>query len=205
MKKLLFAIIFILTISNHSNAISNSVVAVVGKNSITEYEVKQRAKIVALLQNYNMKDPSIMSYLESEMINYLIEEEIKRDYAKRAKIEISSEMMNEVINNFIAKKGYNSVEKFMEYLVQNGINPDVFKQTVKDDISWNQVLRNAIAPAIKVTEEEGLQRLKNNGTDNPSDAEILAARNAILEEKVALQVKKLITQMKKFYLIEALQ
>ena len=205
MKKLLFAIIFILTISNHSNAISNSVVAVVGKNSITEYEVKQRAKIVALLQNYNMKDPSIMSYLESEMINYLIEEEIKRDYAKRAKIEISSEMMNEVINNFIAKKGYNSVEKFMEYLVQNGINPDVFKQTVKDDISWNQVLRNAIAPAIKVTEEEGLQRLKNNDTENPSDAEILAARNAILEEKVALQVKKLITQMKKFYLIEALQ
>jgi hypothetical protein len=93
----------------------------------------------------------------------------------------------------------------MEYLVQNGINPDVFKQTVKDDISWNQVLRNAIAPAIKVTEEEGLQRLKNNGTENPSDAEILAARNAILEEKVALQVKKLITQMKKFYLIEALQ
>ena len=190
-----------------SQSISNAIqiVAIVGDSVITDYEVSQRARIIALLRDYDINDSNFMKMLEKELVPLLIDEQIKKDYAKRLNISVPKNVIDSVVEDYSKKIGRKNVSDLRSYLSSNGIDWDVFLESISDEITWSNILFRGIANNVKINENEVVQRAKMRNININDESLLSQIKEEIINEKASLSASKLISQMKKLHVIESMR
>lgn len=184
-------------------AFSTQIVAIVGDSVITDYEVSQRARIMALLHNMNTKDQDLIKKLEREIVSFLIDEQMKKDYAKRMQIEISKNVIDGIILEYAKKTGKGNVESLKRHVLSNGIDWEIFEEAITNEIVWSNIVYGGIAKQIQVTEAEIEQRASMQNLD-PTNIEVLnKIKQEIVNERLYIYIGKIISQMKRFNIVES--
>jgi len=167
MKKFLILLVLITSFFNLSIALSapaeellDSVVAVVNKEVITETQLKKEiAEIEMMYQYQRLRDPNAnvkippLGQLREKALQSLIDRSLARQFAKRAKIEITAEQIDATIDDLAAKNNMDR-ETFIQALQNDGITLNQYRDKLRNQLLDRDVKQKVIAAKIKIEDKE---------------------------------------------------
>lgn len=123
----------------------------VNNAAVTNYEITQRARFLQILQSPD----SSRDAAERALINDRLQMQAARQFG----IEVSDEALNSGLAEFAGRASMD-VGQFTEFLGQNGVSAQTFRDFVEAGIAWRGVVRQRILPRIEVSEAEIDRALK---------------------------------------------
>lgn len=146
-----------------SMAASETIAAIVNEDAITQSDVNDRIRLIMV--SSRMPDSNdIREKLKPQVLNALIEEQIKLQEARRLEQEVSQE---EIQSGFAQIASQNSVspEKFKDMIIRSGINIHTMYRQIEAQMAWSKAVQVYIRPQISISDadvQDALQRLKEN-------------------------------------------
>lgn len=166
MRKLYFALFFILLGLGHASqsfAMQENIAVIVNNEAITVSDVRDRMKLI--MNSSGLQDTEeIRERLRPQIINVLIEEQLKLQEAEKLEIEVSDEDIEAGFES-IAQRNNMEPDRFRQALKQAGIDAATMERQIKSQIAWNRVVRDTLRPRITVRDndvEAELERMKSN-------------------------------------------
>jgi peptidyl-prolyl cis-trans isomerase SurA len=134
-------------------AAAQQVVALINGDPITAIDIAQRSKLIQVSVH---KTPT-----RQEVLDELIDEKLKLQIAKRYKLEITDNEVDEAFKNIATRAG-NTVDNFAKALGAQGISVDTVKTRIKADMGWSQIIRGKFQSTFQIREREILDTLQSN-------------------------------------------
>lgn len=159
-KKILILLLFILL--NNATALENKIILKVDNDIITSLDIVNEINNLKFFNNklnqldqedvYNIALDSILKFKikKSEIIKIL--GEIKLD---------NDDYLNSLIQNEYRKLGFESLEAFKEKLTNNKLNYKTYKEKIKIEIIWNQIIYSKYSNKVKINEQEIRKKIQN--------------------------------------------
>ena len=96
--------------------------------------------------------------------NSIIREKIKKiEILKRIeKIDIDTDLLNNVAVSNFQKLGVKSVNDFENYFKKGGIDPELIRQKISIELLWNRLIYTKFIKNVKIDKENIKQELINN-------------------------------------------
>ena len=189
-------------LSSEKLSYSTQIIAVVGDIAITDYDADQRARMIAMMQKYSLKNEAAMKNIRSEVQGILIDEQIKKSFVEKSKIEVQNEMVEQFIMEYGKRVNKHTMREIKMMVKSYGIDWDFFWGKVVDEIAWSQLVYWGLSSSIKFTESEMYQRALVQGLDPEDPMALEKVKREMMEERLALDVQKMISKMKRFRIVE---
>ena len=126
-------------------AAAQQVVARVNGDPITAVDIAQRSRLV---QISSQKAPS-----QKDVLDELIDEQLKVQTARRYKLEISDAEVDTVLAG-MAGRMRNTIQQFTQALAGAGISVNALKRKIRADLAWTQIVRGKFANNLQVRDRE---------------------------------------------------
>ncbi len=132
--------------------------ALVNDSVVTEFEIEQRQRFLALL---NAPDGSREAVLDE-----LINERLRAEVVQNAGLALTEEALAEGKQEFADRVNL-TTEEFVTVLEENGVAPETFDAFVETGIAWRDFIRSRFGSRLEVSEKEIDQALGTaRGADN---------------------------------------
>jgi peptidyl-prolyl cis-trans isomerase SurA len=128
------------------------VVVIANGSPITEYDIQQRTKLVAVSAH---KAPT-----RQEIITELIDDRLKLSRAKYYGFELPNEDVDNAFNNMAARQ-HITPEQFSSVLERAGISPNTIKARIRAELTWQQLIRGKYSSSLQVGDNEVANALKD--------------------------------------------
>lgn len=140
-----------------------SIAAIVNDDPITRREVNERLNLIMASSNLPDK-PEIRERLKQQVLDQLVEEQLKLQEAERLEISIGPE---EIKNGIAAVAQSNGMDydAFIARMKKENVKIRTLKRQVRSQIAWSRVIARELRPRIRVTEQDvdsELERLQDN-------------------------------------------
>ena len=163
---LLFALVGVAPVgfsTAQATEMKESIAAVVNEDPITQREVKERLSLV--LASSELPDrQEIRQRLKPQILNQLIEEQLKIQEAKSLEIDIPEEAIKQGIRSVAQSNGMD-YDQFLSLLTRKGVKIRTLRRQVRAQLAWSQVVAAKLRPKIRITDQDidaELSRLKDN-------------------------------------------
>ncbi len=163
------------------------IAAVVNEDAVSMADVEDRVKLIIVSSGLpNNKD--VRAKVLPQVIDSLIEEQIKMQEARRNQLEVTEEEVYSGFETIAAQNKFTAAE-FEKIMTQQGIAKSTLMRQIRAQISWTKVVKDILRPRVRVTQNDVEARLKrmqkNVGKTEYLTAEIfLPVENAKKEEEV---------------------
>lgn len=135
-----------------------SIVAVVNDDAISSNDVDARMQLMLASSGLrNTKENR--ERMTPQVINSLIEEQLKIQEAKNQKLTITPEEISKGFESLAAQNQF-TAEQFASVLKQQGIPKSTLMNQIKSQISWTKVISEVLRPKIDVTEADVNARME---------------------------------------------
>jgi peptidyl-prolyl cis-trans isomerase SurA len=139
------------------------IAAVVNDEAISMRDVEERLKLIiitsGLPDNKEIRAKAIPQVVES-----LIEEQLKLQEASRQKQAVSNEEVDEGLN-VIAQQNNFTLDQFKEIMKRQGVPEKTLVRQIKSQLAWNKVVKNVLRKQVDVTDRDvdtRIERMKTN-------------------------------------------
>ena len=191
--RLIFIYLFIVSLFSTSIIFASSktykIVRLVNDQVITNYDLENRLKLFSFLNSININNENIDHYA-NEMLKLMVEEKLQIEQVKKYNIVISDNEVENYIKEVYASSNENILD-FKNSLSLNNIKFDIFKESIRIQIAWNELAGRLFYRSLKVSEAD----IKNLIEKNPSITSD-QARNMIIQKQINLRAKKLLRDLK---------
>jgi peptidyl-prolyl cis-trans isomerase SurA len=136
------------------SAAAAQVVVVANGSPITELDIQQRTKLIAVSTH---KAPT-----RKDVINELIDDRLKIAKAKTYGLEPSNAQIDTAFEG-MATRQHLSVAQFSQLVERAGISPSAIKARLRAEITWNDLIRGKFSSSLQVNEGDvaNLMRARN--------------------------------------------
>lgn len=141
------------------------VVVVANGSPITEIDIQQRTKLIAISTR---KSPS-----RQQVIQELIDDRLKIARAKVYGLEVSDKELDQAFESMASRQRL-SPAQFTQMLERSGISPAAVKARVRAELTWNQLVRGKFASSLQIGEADIASALKANSDDKDAEAQAVA-------------------------------
>lgn len=117
----------------------------VNDEPITSYDIQQRTKMLRVFTGGQQG--------EKQAIDQLIEERLMLQEAKRRNVEVTDEEVEAELGNR-ARSAKLDATQFTQALRQAGVDPQTFKEFLRANIAWGEVVRARFRATVDVTEQD---------------------------------------------------
>ncbi len=185
---------------------ADKIALIVGSYPVTEYEINQRILLeVAMMRHKEPKASINREKIKDMVINAMIDDVIKLDYAIKSKINLSEEDLERAMQSFVVSMQFKSLKSLKDFLLKNKIDYESFLSFAKTEIMWSMLINYGIVPTINISIDELNAAVKvRYGFKSPGDRQVEEVRAMLIEEKATITARRMLGQMKKLYLIEVL-
>ena len=158
MKKKKIILFFILNfifleINTAYTSISNTIIAHVGSEIITSYELKNKIKIVLFLTGQELSQTNIDRAKETTL-GSLINYKIKKQEVKKFKISIEKDINVDMILDNMYQR-YNTDEQgLINIFLNNGLDYQAYLEEVKTEVAWQKLIFKLFNNKINLNQEE---------------------------------------------------
>lgn len=169
---------------------SEGIAAVVGDDAISMSDVKARVRLV--MASSGLPDNrEIRERVTQQVLNILIDEQLKLQEAARLEIAVSQEEIDEGFASVASQNNFTAAQ-FKKILAQEQIPHRTMRNQIKSQIAWARIIQSRLRPKIEVSERD-VQAMYDRLKDNVGKTEYLAAEIFLPVEKPAEEdnVKKL--------------
>jgi len=141
------------------DSVHGQVVVIANGSPVTEYDIQQRLKLDAISQ----KSPN-----RQQAINDLIDDRLKIARAKVYGLEVGDSEINGAFEN-MATRQHITTEQFAQFLERAGISPNTVKARIRDEMTWQQLIRGKYNSSLQVGDSDIAKALKDkNEGDTPA-------------------------------------
>lgn len=170
------------------------IAAVVNDEAISMSDVHERMKLV-MASSGLPNNEDIRNKILPQIVEGLIEEQLKMQETARSKLSVSDEEIEEGFAT-IAKQNNYTVEQFREILKKAGISDRTLTRQIKAQLGWNKVVKEILRRQVDVNDRDvntRVERIKAKiGQTEYLAAEIYLPVN---DPKQAPEVQKFAQQM----------
>ena len=189
----LFKIIIIgtfLFIGNLSISIADEknfkIIKLVNDEVITNFDLEQRIKLLATLNNININNENIDQYAK-ELISLMINEKLQQEHIKKYNISITQKEVDEYI-----QRAYSNSDKdeIVSILNKNNININILYESIRIKIGWNELTGRLYYRTAKVDPIDLEDALKQNPTLTRENIS-----NILIQKQIELRASKLLRDL----------
>ena len=191
--RLIFIYLFLVYLFSTSILFASSktykIVRLVNDQVITNYDLENRLKLFSFLNNVSINNENIDSYA-NEMLKLMVEEKLQIEQIKKYNIVIG----DDEVENYIKEAYVGSNKSILDLknsLSLNNIKFDIFKESIRIQIAWNELAGRLFYRTLKVSEVDII-----NLTEKDPSITIKQARNMIIQKQIDLRAKKLLRDLK---------
>ncbi|GAB1581540.1 peptidylprolyl isomerase [Phyllobacterium phragmitis] len=145
-------------------AVANEIEILVDKNPITTYDINRRAAFLKLQR----KKGNLTQMARQE----LTDDMLKRMEMKRRGVSIPDKEIDEAFARFASRNKLTTAQ-LSEVLNKAGVTPEHFKTFIMVQMGWNRVLSARFREKGMISEQEAVQRMRQQGGAKPSTSEYL--------------------------------
>jgi hypothetical protein len=203
-KKKIFLLLFFIFIVTNSKAkqLTNNVIVSIDNLIITDLDINKEINFLKFInQNQSFNSPEI---LKKEIINILIDRNVKNIETIYFKIEVSEKEIEVNLYNYLERMKMNN-ENLNSFYNQNEIEKDYLKNIIKIDMKWSKLVRQLYESRLNVNLTEVNKELEKEQNNSADDEKL--KRQLIINEQNKLLNKFSVTHLeksKKKYLIKFL-
>jgi len=135
-----------------SNAMTIEIAATVNKDAISEADIDDRMALFMASTGTRPTKENI-ARARAEVLDVLIEEQLKLQEAQRLNQEITDEEIEEGFSNLAAQNNLEA-EQFEQALGQQGIPKTTMLRQIKSQLAWTKVVAAYLRPQINVSETD---------------------------------------------------
>ncbi|OIN86786.1 MAG: hypothetical protein AUJ12_03985 [Alphaproteobacteria bacterium CG1_02_46_17] len=165
-----------------------SIVAVVNQGVITASDLNARLDLIASSTGLP-PSTELNNKLRPQILDMLVDEQVKMQEAKRLKIEVAPEEIDKGFE-MIANQNNIPADVFKKALTQHGIKLSTLRAQIEAQLAWTKVIQKRIRPRVEVSDadiESELDQMKvRMGENQYRLAEIFLS---VSEGKEASEVK----------------
>ena len=140
-----FLIFFLNGISNAK--IENKIIAKVGNEVITSFEIKNKILRTLILNNSNINQENI-DKLKEQVLDNLINIKLKENELEKTNVEIETNRINE----YLSKITSNDIAKLKNLFKQNNVSFELFIDELKTEFRWQKFIYQKYSKKMEVNE-----------------------------------------------------
>jgi peptidyl-prolyl cis-trans isomerase SurA len=131
---------------------TQGIAVIVNQDAITQSNVNDRMKLIAT--STGMPDTKeLMDKLRPQVVDMLVEEQIKLQEAKRLKLNVTQEEINGGFTQ-IAQQNNIPPEEFKKMLKARNIRIGTMEDQIRSQIAWGKVVQKRVRPQIEVSDAD---------------------------------------------------
>jgi len=173
--------------------------AVINDEVISQLDLDMRLKL-AILAIGQPDSPQLRKRMITQVIRTLIDERLQSQEAERLDITVADEQVDAAAAE-IAQRNKLSDEAFAAMMQSRGIIPNAFREQIRSQLRWSQLVARRLRPSVEVSEdevEEVVRRITaSRGLKQRRVSEIfLAVGTALEEDEILVNAQRLIEQLR---------
>ena len=168
--KFLFTLLIIIFFKfNYSySTINNKIVAKVGNEIVTSFELENKIRTILFLSNRQIDQVNI-NKVKKKAISDLINKKLKKEEIDRYGILIEENRLSSYLTDISSKLKMDK-EDFIKIMKRNDISFDLYKEEIKIDLAWQSLIYELNKNSLSVDEKQIIQEL-NEIIKNKKDLE----------------------------------
>jgi len=189
--KSLLVILFILLIPNSiiaEDKIEHKIAVLVNEDIITSYDIIQRLKLTAIIQDINLNAQNTQ-LMVNNVVDELIREKVKLIKINEYEIKAEDDEYGKFEENFFKRNKINQDEMF-SLLAENKINYQELKELLYNELVWNKLINGLFYRYASASDLEISELLNKNPGLSSEQAE-----NLVIQRQMDLQSSKLLRDM----------
>jgi peptidyl-prolyl cis-trans isomerase SurA len=132
---------------------SNSIVATVNDESISDFELRQRVALYLALQGISQQlTPEQRARIRTQMLEVLESEKLQLQEAVKKKITVSPVEVDRRINAMIQEYRF-TIEQLRENLAKAGASEEALRSQITASIAWQKAVQDEYSDRINITPE----------------------------------------------------
>ncbi len=136
---------------------SIGIAAVVNDEAISITDVQDRIKLV-MVSSGLPNNPEIRAKIQMQVVEGLIDDQLKMQEARRNKIEVSDEEVMDGVKT-IAEQNKYAPEQFLVLLEKSGVPKATLLSQIRAQLAWNKVVKDVLRGQIEVKDSDIQQRI----------------------------------------------
>jgi peptidyl-prolyl cis-trans isomerase SurA len=163
------------------------IIKLVNDEVITNFDLEQRIKLLATLNNININNENIDQYAK-ELISLMINEKLQQEHIKKYNISITQKEVDEYI-----QRAYSNSDKdeIVSILNKNNININILYESIRIKIGWNELTGRLYYRTAKIDPIDLEDTLKQNPTLTRENIS-----NILIQKQIELRASKLLRDLK---------
>jgi len=154
MKNIIFIIVAISFHTNSFAKILDQAIVIIENDVITQSEFERKLNYV--ISRYKVSGnplPEDTSAMQEQVLAQMVNVRLQLHYAERIGLELKEWMVDKSMEN-IAKNSGVSLSEFRDKIMKQGINYDLYRNEVKEDLFTREIQRRIIAERVKISTTE---------------------------------------------------
>jgi peptidyl-prolyl cis-trans isomerase SurA len=143
-----------------SRAPAQQVVLIVNGDIITDYDIDQRMKFIALSTH---KPPA-----RQEVIEDLIDEKLKIQVARRYKFELADTEIEQSYTD-MSRRMRLTTDQLTQSLAQAGVDAATLKARIRSDLTWQAIIRGRYKSSLEISEKSVLTELETRKKEDGAE------------------------------------
>ena len=192
---LLINFVFLLIIDVYAAEDENKIAILVNDNVITNYDIEQRVKTFAILNQVQITSDN-SGIITNKIVDELIDSVLKNEKIVEYKIKVDSNDLNHYEDLYFKSRGLDR-ENIFELMKINEVNKNQFYDTLYTDIAW-QILIGRLYYRITSVSDIEIEELINNDPELTPEL----AEKVIMDRQLALNSSKMLRDLRSEATIE---
>ena len=154
MKYIKLIIFFVLFNTAAFSKILDQAIVIVENDVITQIEYQKRLRFI--LNQYQLngqQPPQDKEAFYKQVLDHMINKRLQMQFARNNGLEIKEWMIDKSMEN-MAQRANLSLTEFREKIIESGVNYNVYRQNLKEDLISREIQRRVISERIKISEKE---------------------------------------------------
>jgi len=187
--------VFLLIINIYAAEDENKIAILVNDNVITNYDIEQRVKTFAILNQVQITSDN-SGIITNKIVDELIDSVLKNEKIVEYKIKVDSNDLNHYEDLYFKSRGLDR-ENIFELMKINEVNKNQFYDTLYTDIAW-QILIGRLYYRITSVSDIEIEELINNDPELTPEL----AEKVIMDRQLALNSSKMLRDLRSEATIE---
>ena len=167
------------------NKIEHKIAVLVNEDVITSYDIIQRLKLTAILQNINLNNQN-NQLMVNNAVDELIQEKVKLEKINEYKIKVDEEEYLVFESNFFLRNNIDQ-SKILSLLNENNIDYNELKELLMKELSWGKLISGLYLRFTSVSQLEIDEIISKNPNITYDQAKSL-----VTQRQLDLQSSKLL-------------
>ena len=154
MKNIIFIIVTILFHTNSFAKILDQAIVIIENDVITQSEFERKLNFIISEYKVNGKQlPKDINAMQEQVLAQMVNTRLQLNYAERMGLELKEWMVDKSMEN-IAKNSGVSLSEFRDKIMKQGIDYDLFRSEVKENLFTREIQRRVVAERVKISTKE---------------------------------------------------